>query len=52
LIKIIEKAHEYTVQIDILLIDLKQAFDISCRHKTIEILQLQGTTSKLVGLTL
>jgi hypothetical protein len=49
-IKIREKAYEYTVQIHTLLIHPKQAFDISCRHKTIEILQLQGTTSKLVRL--
>jgi len=50
LIKIIEKEYEYTLQIDILLIDIKQAFDISPRHKMIETLQLQETTSKLVRL--
>jgi hypothetical protein len=50
LIKIIEKAYEYSVQINKLLTDLKQSFDISRRHKTTEILQLQGTTSKLVRL--
>jgi hypothetical protein len=39
--KIIEKAYEFNAQIDILLIDLKQAFDSINRHKMIEILQLE-----------
>jgi len=44
--QIIEKA--YKIQMDILFIDFKQAFDTTYRNKMIKILQLQGIPSKLI----
>jgi len=44
--QIIEKA--YKIQMDILFIDFKQAFDTIYRNKMIKILQLQGIPSKFI----
>jgi len=44
--QIIEKA--YKIQMDILFVDFKQAFDTIYRNKMINILQLQGISSKLI----
>jgi len=48
--QILEEANEYNIQIDILFIDLKQAFDSIYRHGMIKILQLQVIPTKLMRL--
>lgn len=43
-------AYEYNIQLDILFIDFKQAFDSIYRYKMIKILLLQVMPSKLIRL--
>jgi len=47
---ITEVAYEYNIQLDILFIDFKQAFDSIYRYKMIKILLLQVMPSKLIRL--
>ena len=48
--QVADKAYGYNIQIDILFVDFKQAFDSINRHRMIIILQLQGILSKLIQL--